>query len=1104
MRAASPSSLLAPTLLAPALLAPTLRVGLLAAALTLVPLTHAEAQVPTGATSTAGTLAFDPDSFGGFDRGGLHWRHVGPFRGGRSTAATGIPGDPNTYYFGATGGGVWKTTDAGRNWRNVSDGFFGGSIGAVAVSSWDPNVIYVGGGEKSMRGNVSHGSGMWKSTDAGATWTSIGLTDAHHIPRVRIHPRNPDLVYAALLGRLYGSSDTRGVYRSKDGGTTWQRILFSNADAGAYELVMDPNNPRRLFATFWRVRRTPFSLSSGGEGSGIWRSTDGGDTWEELSSNKGLPEEPLGIIGLDVSPADPNVVYAIVEAGEGGLYRSDDGGDTWRRTSDSASIRQRAWYFSRVAADPHDPNTIWVLNVQLHVSRDGGRSFRTVSTPHGDYHDHWIAPEDPRRMISANDGGACISFDGGATWSTQENQPTVQFYRLHVDNQVPYRLYGAQQDNSTLRIASRGRGAGITRQDWQITAGGESGFVVPDPDDAEVVYGGSYGGFLSRLDHRTGHEQVISVWPENPMGAAAGDLTYRFQWNFPIFFSPHDADKLYAAANVLFMSTDEGRSWSAVSPDLTRADPATLGASGGPITKDNTSVEYYGTIFAALESPHEAGVLWTGSDDGLLQVSRDFGATWNDVTPANLLPRNVMINSLESHPSESGGLYVAATAYKSNDFRPYLLKTTDYGATWTTITRGIPDDHFTRVIRADPERPGLLFAGTEAGVYVSFDDGARWQSLQLDLPIVPITDMAVTSAPGQNGDLVVATQGRGFWILDDLSPLRQLTPAVLAKDVHLFTPRPALRWIAPGSPTPDGSARGENGPAGAEIHFYLSQTALESGADGTTPEVRIEILEGNGTVVHSFSSVEAERDESVTPSIPDPGQPPLVPTEPGLNRFVWDLHYPGYALLPGMVLWGAETAGPMALPGDYLVRLSVGETSTTAQLRIDPDPRLDVTPEALRDQFAFLIEVRDKLDETHDAIAHLRATREQIDGLLGRLDSEGAGPDAGTLQGLRASGETLVERLSAIEEALYQTQNRSVQDPLNYPIRLTNKLASLASGVARGHHRPTAQAVLVKDRLSTAIQAQLNALQQVLDTDLPAFNQQIRDARVPAILSTSR
>ena len=644
---------------------------------------------------------------------GMKWRQVGPFRGGRSAAVTGVPGSPTLFYMGATGGGVWRTKDGGNTWENISDGFFGGSVGSIAVSEWDNNVIYVGGGEVTVRGNVSSGYGMWKSEDAGTTWQKIGLENSRHIPRIRIHPKNPDLVYAAVMGDLYKSSTERGVYRSKDGGKTWEKVLYANADAGAVELTFDPNNPRILYASTWRIRRTPYSLESGGEGSGLWKSTDGGDTWTNISKNEGLPGGLWGISGVTVSPANSNRVWAIIENAKGGVYRSDDAGKTWTLINKERKLRQRAWYYTKIYADTQDEDIVYVMNVRYHKSTDGGKTYTTYNAPHGDHHDLWIAPEDNQRMVIGDDGGAQVSYDAGENWSTYENQPTAQFYRVTTDNSFPYRIYGAQQDNSTVRISHRSGGRFIGEDDWEPTAGGESAHIAPKPDNSEIVYGGSYDGFLTRVDHSKEQIRAVNVWPDNPMGHGAEDMKYRFQWNFPIFFSPHNPDKLYTASNHLHVSTNEGQTWEVISPDLTRNDPSKLGSSGGPITKDNTSVEYYCTIFAAVESYHEEGVIWAGSDDGLLHITRDNGDSWQNVTPAGM-PEWMMINSVEIDPFNEGGLYIAGTRYKSGDYAPYLYKTEDYGSTWKKITSGIPSEHFTRVLRADPNLKGLLYAGTEA------------------------------------------------------------------------------------------------------------------------------------------------------------------------------------------------------------------------------------------------------------------------------------------------------------------------------------------------------------------------------------------------------
>ena len=751
----------------------------------------------------------------------LKWREVGPYRGGRSAAVAGIASDRNVYYFGATGGGVWKTTNSGRTWNNVSDGSFGGSIGAVAVSEWDPNVLYVGGGEKTIRGNVSHGDGIFKSQDAGKTWEYCGLEESRHISRIRIHPRNPDLVYAAVMGHLFGANEQRGVYRSSDGGTTWQRILFENSEAGAVDLIMDPTNPRILYASLWQVHRTPYSLESGGPGSGLYKSTDSGDTWVKLSENQGFPQGPLGIIGITVSPSRPENLYAIVEAKQGGVFRSTDGGETWTQTNESRDLRQRAWYYSRIYADPVDEESLYVLNVRFHHSNDGGKTFTTISVPHGDNHDLWIDPNDPLRMIQSNDGGANVSTDGGQSWTPQNTQPTAQMYRVSVDQSFPYRLLGGQQDNSAVRIRSRSfSGGSISTRDWEPTAGGESGHIVAKPNDPDIVVGGSYGGYLTMVNHRTGARRAINVWPDNPMGWGAGELKYRFQWNFPIAFSQHDPDVLYAAANHLFKSINLGEEFTVISPDLTRNDPATLGPSGGPITKDNTGVEVYATIFAMAESFDSPDVLWVGSDDGLLHLTQDGGETWTNITPPNL-PEWTQINCIEADPHNPAGAYVAGTRYKLDDFRPYLLRTKDFGRTWTAINEGIANDHFTRAIRVDRDRAGLLYAGTERGVYVSHNDGKQWHPMQLNLPVVPITDLAV-----HHRDLIAATQGRGFWILDDLSPIQAMDSQFDQSQHHLYSIRPTVRLRGGRAESPAG--RGTNPPDGV-IFSLLDRSRAERG-----------------------------------------------------------------------------------------------------------------------------------------------------------------------------------------------------------------------------------------------------------------------------------
>jgi photosystem II stability/assembly factor-like uncharacterized protein len=1015
--------------------------------------------------------------------GSLRYRLVGPFRGGRSAAVTGVPGKPLLFYFGGTGGGVWRTTDGGATWQNISDGFFGGSIGAVAVCESDPNVIYVGGGEKTVRGNVSHGDGMWKSLDAGKTWKQVGLADSHHIPRVRIHPKNPDLVYAAVLGHLHGPSEERGVYRSTDGGKTWKRVLFANRDSGAVDLILDPNNPRVIYASTWRVRRTPYTLESGGAGSGLWKSTDGGDTWKEITRAKGMPTKTVGIIGVTVSPLDSNRVWAIVEAEDGGVFRSEDAGQTWAKVNEDRNLRQRAWYYTRIYAGPKNLDEVYVVNVQFWRSGDGGKSFQSINTPHGDHHDLWIDPGEPKRMIVGDDGGAQVSANGGTSWSTANNQPTAQFYRVTTDNAFPYRIYGAQQDNSTVRIRSRGDGFGIGERDWEPTAGFESGHIAVDPKDSEIVYGGNYGGFIMRMNHRTRERRVIDVWPDNPIGHGAAKLKYRFQWNFPIFFSPHDPKTLYAAGNLLFRTNNEGQSWEAISPDLTRNDKSKQAPSGGPITKDNTSVEYYCTIFAALESPHEKGVLWCGSDDGLLHLSRDSGKSWAKVTPPDL-PEWSQINSIEAHPTEKGGLYVAATRYKLDDFKPYLYRTTDYGKTWTKIVNGIKPDHFTRVIRADPKRKGLLYAGTERGIVVSFDDGENWQSLQRNLPIVPTTDLAV-----KDDDLVVATQGRSFWVLDDLTPLRQARPELAKQAAHLFQPRAAYRLPGFGFDMPASRTTGQNPPSGVVLHFYLSDVPKK----GTPCE--LEVLDASGKRIRSFRTQdEPSADPTAGGRRGRRGAVggPRLEAKKGMNRFVWNMRYPEPESFPGMVLWGGLPS-PLAAPGKYQARLRLGDQAQTVECEIKPDPRSSATSEDYREQFEFMIAARDKLTATHRGIKEIRDVRDQLKVLDKRLTSRKDAED------VLAAAKALEKKLTAIEEVLYQTKAKSGQDLLNYPIRLNNKLALLAGTVSFGDHRPTEQARDVAAELTKQIDAQLAKLRRVLDEDVASFNELLAKKKVPGV-----
>jgi photosystem II stability/assembly factor-like uncharacterized protein len=1010
------------------------------------------------------TLTFDEKLYGA-----LEWRNIGPYRGGRSAAVTGVPGKPNLYYMGSTGGGVWKTIDGGSTWSNISDGFFGSSIGSIAVSDWDNNVIYVGQGEGTVRGNVSYGHGIWKSTDAGKTWSFSGLKESRHIPRIRIHPKNPDIVYAAVLGDLFKSSQERGVYKSEDGGKTWKRVLFANADAGAVDLCMDPNNPRILFASMWRIRRTPYSLESGGEGSAIYKSTDGGETWKNISTNEGLPKGLWGISGVAVSPVNSNRVFAIIENDNGGVYRSDDAGQTWKKMNDDRNLRQRAWYYSKIYADTKDADMVYVMNVSYHRSKDGGKTFQSFNAQHGDHHDFWIAPEDNQRQAIADDGGGQVSMDGGENWSTYENQPTAQFYRVVTDNQFPYRIYGAQQDNSTIRIAHRTDGFSIGMRDWEPTAGGESGHIAVDPTNNDVVYGGSYDGFLTMRNHATGEERNINAWPDNPMGHGAEGAKYRFQWNFPIFFSPHNPKKLYAASQHLHVSYNGGESWELVSPDLTRNDPSKLGPSGGPITKDNTAVEYYCTIFAVAESPYEKDLIIAGSDDGLLHITRDGGKKWEKLSVTGM-PEWTMVNSIEFDPFVKGGAYVATTSYKSGDAKPYLFKTKDYGKTWTKITDGIDPTHFTRVVRADQKRPGLLYAGTEFGMYISFDDGASWKPFQLNLPTVPITDLTI-----KNDNLIAATQGRSFWLIDDITPLHQLNQTVVSSDVHLFKPMPSYRMNG-GQAGRRGQPKteGVNHSNGVMIHYFLKDT--------TKTVASLEILESSGKLIKKFATKPDKKAKEEELKI-----------KQGMNKFVWNMRYPDAEGFEGLIMWAASLTGPKAVPGIYKAKLTVNGKSTETEFEILKDPRTSGSMADIQAQFDFSIAVRDKLTETNKAIKQIRTTREQINRVTEPMKGKEDMKDATDL------AKSILDEIKKIEEALYQTKNRSGQDPLNYPVRLNNKLGALGSEVDGSDFKPTEQVKAVYKEVTEKIDVQLNQLNKVMTDKIPKFNEIIKQKQVSAI-----
>lgn len=1022
--------------------------GLLALALLFVPLT-ANSQRRKKVTPVK--TAFPQELYSS-----MEYRSIGPHRGGRSAAVTGVPGEPNLFYFGAAGGGVWKTLDGGRTWSNISDGYFGGSIGAVEVAKSDPNVIYVGGGEKTLRGNVSSGYGIWKTENGGKTWTSAGLKNSRHVPRIKIHPTNADIVYAAVLGNIYKPTQDRGIYKSIDGGKTWSKKLFVNDQSGFVDLTLDPNNPRILYASSWRAKRTPYSLSSGGDGSALWKSTDSGETWSEISKNEGFPKDTLGIIGVTVSPKNSERVWAIVENKEkGGLYRSDDGGKKWTLINEERKLRQRAWYYTRLYADTEDEDVVYVLNVRYHKSTDGGKSFNTFNAPHGDHHDLWISPENSKRMIIGDDGGAQITYDGGETWSTYYNQPTAQYYRVTTDNASPYRIYVAQQDNSTLRVNHRSDGGAIGENDWEETAGGESAHIAVDPTNNDIVYGGSYDGFLTRVNHKTGTVRGINVWPDNPMGHGAEGMKYRFQWNFPIIFSRHNPKKLYTFSNHVHVTENEGQSWKLLSDDLTRNDPAKLVSSGGPITQDNTSVEYYCTIFAANESPLKEGLLWVGSDDGLIHVTKDGGQNWDNVTPKGM-PEWNMINSIEPSAFDEGTCYVAATRYKLGDFEPYLYKTTDYGQSWTKITNGINKEHFTRVVREDPKRKGLLYAGTETGMYVSFDDGANWSPFQMNLPIVPITDLTI-----KENNLIVATQGRSLWILDDLTVLHQLDAAKKTESSILYQPKDSYRTKGRASSKPSKTA-GQNHPNGVISHFYLKNLSEKDSVSLTYTSMA-------GDTLARYSNASKDKDKKLK-------------VKKGGNTHVWDTRGKGAKLLDGMILWWASLDGAKAVPGQYKVHLNVNGSTSSQTFKIIPDPRAEASAADMQKQFDFITDVNTTIEKAHSSIKNIKKINAKLDAFMKQYKGNDQTKD------LVEKAKAMKEKFGAVEKALYQTKNKSRQDPLNFPIRLNNKLGHLNSLVAMDDFPPTDQDITVKNELTGQIETQLKTFDNLINTEIEAFN----------------
>jgi photosystem II stability/assembly factor-like uncharacterized protein len=970
---------------------------------------------------------------------GMKYRLIGPFRGGRSLTAAGIPGDPTTYYFGATGGGVWKSTDGAETWSSVFDKEGTSAIGSIAVANSNHNVVYVGTGEACIRGNISHGDGVYKTLDGGKTWKNTGLRDSRAIGKVIVNPSNPDIAFVAALGHPYGPNTERGIFRTTDGGKTWEKVLYKDENTGGIDVAFDPHNPNILFAALWQARRTSWGMSSGGPGSGLYRSNDGGTTWKHIEEH-GLPKGPYGKIGIAVA-ANSDRVYALIEAHnpDGGLYRSDDGGESWQLVNPDHSLWQRPWYYMHVIADPRDENVLYIMDVESYKSTDGGHLFNKVRVPHGDNHGLWIDPQNTRRMIASNDGGVTVTLDGGKNWTREDNQPTAQFYHVITDTATPYRVYGAQQDSGTVAIISRSDDGSIDRSDWYDVGGGEAGYIAPDPRDPDIVYAADYQGNITRYDRHIGQVKAITEQPELSDAYGAANLEHRFQWTAPVMLSPHDPNTLYHAGERLFKTTDGGVHWQAISPDLTRNDKEKQKVSGGDITLDDSGTEYYDTIFALAESPITKGLLWVGTDDGLIQLTQDEGKTWTNITPKDM-PEWARVSQIDPSPFDAGTAYVAVDRHQFDDLRPYIYKTSDYGKTWTKLGQGIPDTAFVRVVREDPKKRGLLYAGTETGMYVSFNDGANWRALQLNLPTTPVHDLAI-----KGDDLVVATHGRAFWILDDLSPLRQYSDDIGKKDAFLYAPATAYRIQAGASGEGHPSKRtGQNPPGGAVIYYFLKD-APKAGT-----EAKVEILDPSGKVIRKYSSAEFNTLEE--PLDPDDKKPEKqLKPEAGLNRFVWDLRYEEAHRVSGYYLWeyGGGARGPVAIPGRYQVRLTVGEQSQTATFDLKLDPRVHVSQADLEQQFSLLLQTRDELSRVYDTINQIQDVRLQLSGLKRRL------PENASTKTIAGAADDLEKKIVAVREELINLTISANEDSLAYPPQLDAKLAYLAMDVGTADSAPT-------------------------------------------------
>jgi photosystem II stability/assembly factor-like uncharacterized protein len=1007
----------------------------------------------------------------------MQWRNIGPFRGGRVCAVAGVPSQPFTYYFGATGGGVWKTEDAGLTWKNISDGFFKtGSVGAIAVADSDPNVIYAGMGEAAIRGvATSHGDGVYKSTDTGKTWKHLGLEKTRQISTIRIHPQNPDLVYVAAQGSIWNPNPERGVYRSKDGGKTWELVLHVSAGAGACDLSMDVNNPRILYAAFWEHQRKPWQVISGGSNSGIYKTTDGGDTWQKL--REGLPEV-MGKIGVAVSPKNSERVWAIIEAEKGGLFRSDDGGKKWQLINNKRVLRARAWYYNEVFADPQDEETVYVLNAPMLKSVDGGKTFKNVATPHGDNHDLWIHPANNQWMINGNDGGANVSFNGGKTWSTQANQPTAQFYRVITDNRFPYYVYGGQQDNSSVAIPSRTTDGGIAREHWHQVGGCESAYVAFNPNDPDLIYAGCYQGIITEYDAATKKVRNVMAEPYLGLGSDASEHRYRFNWNAPIVVSPHDAKVIYHAGNILLKSSDRGQTWQEISPDLTRNENDKQAKGGAPITNEAAGAEVYNTIFYVAESKHEAGTIWAGTDDGLVHLTRNGGQSWENVTPKNI--GAAQINAIEVSPHDPATAYLAVTRYKFGDFTPHVFKTENYGKSWARLVNGIATEAFVRVVREDPKRKGLLYAGTETGMYISFNDGKQWQPFQLNLPVVPITDLTI-----RNDDLVAATQGRSFWILDDLTPLHQINDEVAKAETHLFKPRLAYRMDGGAGEAP---GVGRNPPNGAMIFYYFAKAP-----DTSKVEVKLDVLDAGDQVIRSYSSKRQEQAGAEPEGGPGAEAPKPLPVKAGMNRFVWDLRGENIFRVPALFTYGSLQSYKVA-PGTYKVRLTVGEKSLAQTLEVVQDPRMPISPAAFQEQQNTLVAIRGHVNNIHETVHRLREVRKQVNDLTARTK------DQSNAKAIADSGKALVERITKLEEQLVQPKQETFQDVINFPNKLNAQFIYLMSEIDNSDP-PLTNGAKVR---YAALKAEWDQLQaagsRILEKEVPAFNAFFQQHAIPAVI----